>query len=90
VCAADATTAWVSANNQGSYHPVLICQQLGYDTVGQWGGTCGNVCGYCEGPTSCDAPGSQFFDSGAWPGFGNCGADGLGELMCLTVMWTCI
>jgi len=90
VCAADANWAWVSANTQGNYHPVLICQELGYNTVGEWGGTCGNVCGYCEGPTSCAATGSQYFDSGAWPGFGNCGVDGLGEVMCLTVMWTCV
>ncbi len=90
VCAADANSAWVSANSSGNYHPELICQQLGYATVGQWGGTCGNVCGYCEGATSCMATGQQIFDFGAWQGAGNCGADGLGQIMCFTVMWTCV
>jgi cysteine-rich repeat protein len=85
VCAADADSAWISANTGGSYHHVLICQSLGYNGVGQIGGTCGNVCGYCEGPTSCAATGSQYFDGG-----GACGSDGLGELLCFTVMWTCV
>ncbi|MFO0633573.1 MAG: DUF4215 domain-containing protein [Nannocystaceae bacterium] len=90
VCAADANTAWVSANSSGTYHPDLICQALGYTTAGQWGGTCGNVCGYCEGPTSCDATGSYYFDLGAWNGQAFCGNDGLGPLICYTVMWTCV
>ncbi|MBK6919995.1 MAG: DUF4215 domain-containing protein [Deltaproteobacteria bacterium] len=90
VCAADANSAWISANSAGNYHPVQICQSLGYDNVGQWGGTCGNVCGYCEGPTSCGATGQQYFDNGAWGGVGNCGADGIGQILCITVMWTCV
>ncbi|MBX7080384.1 MAG: DUF4215 domain-containing protein [Nannocystaceae bacterium] len=90
VCAADGTTAWVSANSAGTYHPDLICQALGYTTADQWGGTCGNVCGYCEGPTSCDATGSYLFDLGAWNGQAYCGNDGLGPLICYTVMWTCV
>jgi len=85
VCAADANSAWISANNSGSYHHVLICQSLGYNGVGQFGGTCGNVCGFCEGATSCAAPGQQVFE-----GSGACGSDGLGELLCFTVMWTCV
>lgn len=93
VCAADATSAWVSMGNEGiggNYHPVVICQSLGYDTVGQWGGTCGNVCGYCEASTACDATGLETFDAGDWTGTGNCTADGLGEVLCTTVQWTCI
>ena len=92
VCASDGESAWVSIADAsgGSYHPVLICQELGYNTVGQWGGTCGNVCGYCEGFTSCDSNGSPTFDFGAWDGFGNCTPDGLGEVICQTVQWTCV
>jgi cysteine-rich repeat protein len=90
VCSADATSAWISANNQGTYHPVTICQSLGYNTVGSWGGTCGDVCGYCQGGvTSCAATGNANFDFGAWAGVGNCGNDGNGETICITVMWTC-
>lgn len=90
VCSADSNTAWLSANNQGYYHPEAICQSLGYSTVGQWGGTCGNVCGYCEGATDCTTHGTQQFDFGAWAGVGNCGNDGFGETICVTVMWTCV
>jgi cysteine-rich repeat protein len=91
VCAADASSAWISASTAGggTYHPVLICQGLGYDNVGQYGGTCGNVCGFCGNPASCAAPGDASFSIGAWDG-GNCGADGLGALACVTVMWTCV
>jgi hypothetical protein len=82
--------AWLSANTMGQYHPVLICQDLGYDTVGQAGGNCGNVCGFCEGATSCMAPGTMTFNFGNWNGTGNCGADMLGPIICQTVHWTCV
>lgn len=85
VCAADADTAWVSADNAGVYHVDQICQELGYSQASQFGGTCGNVCGYCEEPTSCEAPGNRFFD-----GAGECGVDEIGRQVCLTVMWECI
>jgi len=84
VCAADGDTAWVSANNAGYYHVDEICQQLGYARMSQQGGTCGNVCGYCEGNTSCDAPGQRIFD-----GNGDCGVDEHGRITCYTVMWEC-
>lgn len=74
----------------GQYHPVLICQNLGYTTVGQWGGNCNNICGYCQGGTSCQNTGTQQFDFGQWAGAGNCGADGLGPIICQTVHWTCV
>ena len=90
VCEANADEAWISANTQGQFHPVLICQDLGYDTVGQWGGTCGNVCGYCQGGTSCNNTGNKNFDHGNWNGSGNCGQDNLGPIICQTVMWTCV
>jgi hypothetical protein len=89
VCSADATTAWISANNTGTYHPVAICQSLGYNTVGEWGGTCGNVCGYCQGATDCSNHGTYIFDIGAWDGMGF-GSDGMGAIIYYTVMWTCV
>jgi len=84
VCSADANQAWISANNQGQYYAVQICQSLGYNSVSVWGGTCGNVCGYCQGATSCNAPGSMTFDGGAYVN-GNCG----NGITCNTVMWLC-
>lgn len=85
VCAADAATAWVSADNEGFFHVDRICQSLGYSRMSQFGGTCGNVCGYCEEPTSCLSPGERFFD-----GEGECGIDELGQQLCFTVMWECV
>ncbi|MCA9698243.1 MAG: DUF4215 domain-containing protein, partial [Myxococcales bacterium] len=90
VCSADANQAWISANTGGNFHPIVICQSLGYNTVGQWGGTCGNVCGYCQGATSCMNTGSMQFDFGNWNGSGNCGADAMGPIICNTVHWTCV
>ena len=37
VCAADATSAWVSASNSGTYHATQICQTLGYTTLSAFG-----------------------------------------------------
>ncbi|MBK9755594.1 MAG: DUF4215 domain-containing protein [Nannocystis sp.] len=90
VCSADANTAWISANFEGQYHPVKICQNLGYATVGLWGGTAGSVCGLNQGNTSCTNPGQMVFTQGAWQGAGNCGQDGLGPIVCKWVMWTCV
>ncbi len=86
VCTADQNQAWISHSNAGggNYHPQLICESLGYAGYGSYGGTCGNVCGYCEGPTSCEAPGNQNFD-----GAGDCGSDEGGPVLCYTVMWQC-
>ena len=89
VCEADADEAWVSADHFGQYHAELICQTLGYDTVAHWGGTCGNVCGFCEGPTSCVNPGRKRVDVRAWDNF-NCGQDALGRIICNTVDWICV
>ena len=82
ICEATANSAWISANNTGTYHPLAICQSLGYTAVGQQGGTCGNVCGYCQGATSCNATGNKTFDNS---GVNSCGAGTL----CFTVHWTC-
>jgi hypothetical protein len=87
VCAADCDTAWISANSWGTYHYVRICTDLGYSRAAQWGGTCGNVCGYCEAATSCGDTGNRFFDNGA--GGPNCGNDAIGPMICNTVMWEC-
>jgi hypothetical protein len=85
VCEADAQTAWVSADVEGFYHTDQVCQSLGYASMSQFGGTCGNVCGFCEEPTSCEAPGQRTFD-----GAGECGVDELGLQLCFTVMWECV
>jgi cysteine-rich repeat protein len=88
VCSVDEDGAWVAnANNfGGTYHAELICQELGYTTIGAYGGTCGSVCGYCEMiPSSCDMNGTPNFDGG-----GDCGEDALGPLLCTTVHWQCI
>lgn len=84
ICDIDETEAWISADSGGSYNAPAICQALGYDAVGQWGGTCGKVCGYCEaGTTSCESPGLRTFDSSGAT------ADTLDELG-TTVQWTCV
>jgi cysteine-rich repeat protein len=88
VCQADANTAWISHNtggNGGVYHPDKICKDLGYTTFQQYGGTCANVCGYCQGG-GCNNPGPKNFDMGGL----SCGVDELGQTLCYTVMWTCI
>jgi len=88
VCTATPTYAWISANNFGQYHIDLICQSLGYAGIGRWGGTCGNVCGFCQGPTSCSSPGSATFSAGTSPN--NCGSDSHGPLWCNTIQWECV
>ncbi|KYF51788.1 hypothetical protein BE08_16360, partial [Sorangium cellulosum] len=85
VCAADERSAWISADTMGHYHIDDICQKLGYAAAGDYGGTCGNVCGYCEAETSCRRPGRRYFD-----GAGECGYDDLGRLICYTVQWECV
>ena len=90
VCSADANTAWISANPEGGYHMAKICQNLGYNKVGQWGGTCGGVCGFCQNGTSCQNPGPAVFSEGVNQNYNNCGQDGLGPITCKWVMWTCV
>lgn len=86
VCSADADEAWVShaLPGGGDYHPELICASLGYASVGAYGGTCGSICGYCRGETSCAANGSPVFDGG-----GYCGMDPGGLVLCPSVHWQC-
>ena len=86
VCEANVNSAWISMTGEGGqYHALKICQNLGYNAVGQQGGTCKNVCDYCAGPNSCNATGNKNFDGG-----GSCGADELGPILCNWVMWTCL
>ena len=88
VCSADENEAWISANTGGRYHAELICQNLGYRTVGAWGGTCGNVCGYCQGSTSCQNHGTKnLYSSWSNP---NGGSDALGAMIHNTVSWSCV
>jgi peptidoglycan hydrolase CwlO-like protein len=84
VCRADQNEVWVSANTGGTYHAEAICQSLGYPQLVSFGGTCGNVCGYCQGPTSCTSPGNRTMD-----GAGNAGTDDLGRKLSFTVHWVC-
>ena len=89
VCAVSGTHAWLSANSGGNYHIDKICQSLGYSTSGQWGGTCGSVCGYCQGGTTdCTQPGTERYDDGN--NANNCGSDANGPLWCNTVQWQCL
>jgi hypothetical protein len=87
VCRADFDSAWVSSSNGsgGNYHALQICQLLGYSTLGQSGGNCGNECGYCQSATSCSAPGAEHYDNGA-----SCGSDALGPILCNGVVWECL
>jgi len=83
VCSANAMQAWISAQSGGgTYTPLAICQSLGYSQVGPYGGNCNNVCGYCQGGTSCMNNGSMTFDMGGK----SCGVDKL----CITVHWICL
>lgn len=82
VCEADADEAWISADDWGTYYPDDICQQLGYSSMGEYGGNCGSICGWCQGSTSsCSAPGTKKFDGG---GYANA------PQLRYTVTWTCV
>ena len=86
VCSADASSAWISGKLQGLYHAEAICKALGYVGLGQYGGNCGNVCGYCEDETtSCSQPGNKTFDMN-----GNKGTDDLGIILGYFVTWECV
>jgi hypothetical protein len=83
VCAADANTAWIShaLPDGGTFQMDLICQSLGYSQVLMYGGTCGDICGYCQGNVSSYmAPGTQTFDGG-----NGCTS----PEACSTVTWLC-
>ena len=80
-----ADTLWVSAGDLGgTYNALAMYQQLGYAAVVAYGGTCGNICGYCEDPTSCTSPGYFVFD-----GSGACDENENGTCLNVSVMWLC-
>ncbi len=81
VCFADQSIAWLSSDAFGTYHINDICQYLGYNFAAQWGENCGSVCGYCEGFTSCQSPGTQFYD-----GFVGCSPP---QTLCSEGIWLC-
>ncbi len=83
-CRADCSSAWIANADAGggTFAFQTICQNLGYTKAAQWGGTCGDICGYCQGHVnSCMMTGTEKYDGG-----GVCGADCLGS----TVMWECV
>jgi len=65
---------------------LAICQALGYSSVSAIGGTCGNVCGYCQAPTSCSARGNEHYDGGGAP---SVAAVNAGATLSFTVHWRC-
>lgn len=85
VCRADASSAWVSSTTVGGaqYRALQICQFLGYSSVSAQGGTCGNVCGYCQSATSCTSRGNETYDGGGGGGVNS------GNLIGSTVHWRC-
>jgi len=88
VCKADASGAWVSQDNAevgGTYHAAQICQQLGYQGLGQFGDTLQSVCGVDTGNASCSNPDDETFD-----GSDACGSDAFGQILCGTVHWLCV
>lgn len=74
VCRADSSSAWLSADNSGTYSPINVCNLLGYADVDAVGGTCGTVCGYCGNQ------GYEYFD----------GAGGNKNKLQYTVTWRCV
>jgi hypothetical protein len=86
ICGSTSTTIWISsAPGGGQYHAQEICQSLGYRNVIDTGNNCNSVCGYCQGTTSCSAPGNEFFDQ--VPGV--CAVDQYGVVLCFSVTWLC-
>ena len=93
ICQADCASAWIShatpypgGNAPGDlhFHASRICQDLGYSTLKEWGGTCGGVCGYCNNGSTCSTPGTKTFDRA-----GQQAPDANGPVLGLTVMWLC-
>ena len=80
VCSIDQNHAWVAANTGGTYQADQICQMLGFNTLADWGGTCGDVCGYCQNNTDCMNLGNMNFDGGGDQNF---------PQLSFTVHWLC-
>ncbi len=91
VCSADCNEIWISANTDidlggmTTYHAVSICSSLGYTRLVDYGGNCGDVCGYCEvSGTSCLSHGREEFHH---DGLISSGPDG--PVIGFTVHWRC-
>jgi hypothetical protein len=87
ICKVTPAVLWISADTIGTYHALEICSLYGYGSLGRFGGTCGSVCGFCEGDgkTSCSRPGREDFD-----GNGLQGRDNFGQELGNSVMWECL
>ena len=87
ICRIDESSAWLSSTGDGAeYDPIVACLSLGYSRVGQYGGNCGNVCGYCrEDDSSCTDPGTENYDGG-----NSCDFDGESGTLCFGAMWECL
>jgi hypothetical protein len=87
ICRQSESDVWISSvgPDGGEYHAEQICADLGYPTLAEFGGNCGNECGRCEGETSCESPGSEFYDGAGT----SCGSDENGPVLCFTVTWRC-
>jgi hypothetical protein len=82
VCRANCDSAWISSNAAGgTYHPLAICQALGYQRLGQIGTTGGAECGAFETGTSCNNIGQRTFN-----GMGSLGGGAYGN----NVHWECL
>jgi hypothetical protein len=69
-----------------TYHATTVCAKLGYTKLGDFGGDCGNVCGYCQPePTSCMRLGNAEFHQG---GVVSMAPDG--PVLGFTVHWLCL
>lgn len=88
VCRIDTNSAWLSSTTSGIYDPLAACQSIGFSSVGQFGGNCGSVCGWCEEVTvtSCEDLGTEKYDGN--PGI--CGWNGETGNLCYTVSWECL
>jgi hypothetical protein len=64
ICEVTADSAWISANNTGTYSADQICQSIGFSGIDKFGTTCGSVCGWCQGTTStCDSHGGRVYNN---------------------------
>ena len=95
ICAMDQTGGWITALNQGglcTYAALDICKKYNFTRInqGRWGGTCGIICGYCDGST-CMKPSGMFVAGGAYTKFDGGGGNPQngGNLSC-TVHWECV
>jgi hypothetical protein len=92
ICAMDSTGAWIAGNNDGNgctYGALAICQSYGFSKVTRWGGTCGNICGYC-GKYTCQNQQGVYTLGGGYTTFDSGGGNPqMGANISCTVHWEC-